>query len=205
MYAPSHFRAPDERTAVEIVERHGFGMLVSAGGARPMVTHLPMVLERTGQGLVLLGHVARANPHWQHLDGAEALAVFTGPHAHVSPDWYAAGPAVPTWNYVAAEAVVRVETVEAPEALEGLLLALTRRYEPRWTFASQPEKFRQAMVRGIVGLRMTVLQLEAKLKMSQNRSSADRAGIVAGLRARGGSEDAVVAELVADRAPSGPD
>ncbi|MDF1585954.1 FMN-binding negative transcriptional regulator [Marinimicrococcus flavescens] len=204
MYVPSHFRAPDEQAAVEIVERHGFGMLVGASGARPMVTHLPMVLERTGQGLVLLGHVARANPHWQHLDGAEALAVFAGPHAHVSPDWYAAGPAVPTWNYVAAEAVVRVETVEAPEALEGILLALTRRYEPSWTFASQPEKFRQAMLRGIVGLRMAVLQLEAKLKMSQNRSSADRAGVVAGLRARGGPEDAAVAGLVAGLAPSGP-
>lgn len=202
MYLPAHFRASDEEAAA-IVERHAFGMLVSAADGVPRITHLPMILERTADGLVLLGHVARANPHWRELDGVEALAVFGGPHAHVSPTWYTDGPAVPTWNYVAAEARVRVRTVHEPEALQAILAPLVRRYESAWTFESQPEGYRRGKLRGIVGLRMTVLRLEGKIKMNQNRSAVDREGVVAGLRARGGAEDVLVADLVACPASSG--
>ena len=102
MYVPSHFAESDPATLHDFIERYSFGLLVSQVDAVPFATHLPFLLDRTaGPHGMLIGHMARANPHWESLRDQTALAVFSGPHAYISPTWYAAANVVPTWNYTA--------------------------------------------------------------------------------------------------------
>src|SRR4051812_36029868 len=102
MYVPTAFAETDPAKLHDFIEAHSFGLLVSAPGGVPVATHLPLLLERsTGPHGCLVGHVARANPQWEGLDGKPVLAVFSGPHAYVSPAWYESENVVPTWNYVA--------------------------------------------------------------------------------------------------------
>ncbi|MBL8702283.1 MAG: FMN-binding negative transcriptional regulator [Alphaproteobacteria bacterium] len=196
MYVPPHFNAPEPSAAHDVIDANPFALLVSAGGADLAGTHLPLDLDRArGPQGTLIGHMARANDHWRALDGAATLAIFSGPHAYVSPRWYAGGPAVPTWNYVAVHVYGRARVVETPDRLREILAALTRRYEGDgpWRMGELPEKFLDAMVRGIVGIEIEVARIEAKFKLSQNRSAADRDGVAAALEATGDAGDAALA------------
>ena len=184
MYVPRHFAEDDPDRLAALIAAHDFATLFTDGSGGPFATHLPLLLDRTrGPRGTLIGHVARANPHWKSFDGRRALAVFAGPHAYVSPRWYASQPAVPTWNYVAVHATGAVRAVEDPAALRATMDALARRYEGegRWTIAGQPTKFVDGMLRGIVGLELAIETLEGKAKLSQNRSAADREGVIAAL------------------------
>ena len=151
-----------------------------------MITHLPLVLDRGDRPGAerLLGHVARANPHWRRFDGAlPAVAIFRGPHGYVSPSWYPEHPSVPTWNY----AVVHVHGAprvvgesETREIVHRLIEQYERSRESRWTPELPPE-FLDRELRAIVGFEMPIARLEAKFKLSQNRDAADREGALAGL------------------------
>src|SRR5262245_17630111 len=130
MYIPAHFSVEDLDTLHDLIEREAFGILVSQVDGHAFATHLPLLLDRSASANgVLLGHVARANPHWSELAGQEALCIFNGPHAYISPTWYAAEKVVPTWNYVAVHAYGRVELVEESAALIEIIRKLTRTYE----------------------------------------------------------------------------
>jgi transcriptional regulator len=201
VYLPKAF----EETRVEVLQalmrRHSFGTVVSHGVGGLIATHLPLMLdaERGARG-TLMGHVARANPHWQQFqENAEALAIFQGPHAYVSPSWYETDPSVPTWNYVAVHAYGRPSLIESDERLYGLLEAMVATYEAGrerpWDLASRAEFVRRQM-KAIVGFEMPIARLEGKLKLSQNRSTADREGAVAGLLRQGDAESVAVAELM---------
>jgi transcriptional regulator len=177
--------------------RHAFALLVTAREGACEATHLPLWLERERGPLgTLFGHVARANPHWRSFDGrTPALAVFSGPHAYVSPRWYAE-PGVPTWDYVAvhAEGVPRV--VDDPEAVRALLVRLTDAYEGPGGHAALPEALVARLVKGIVAFELPIERLVGKRKLSQNKSAADRAGVVAGLRASGEPGAVALAEWI---------
>src|SRR4051812_7081427 len=122
MYVPPHFAESDPAKLHAFIEGHGFGLLVSQVGGVPFASHLPFVLDRTaGPHGTLVGHMARANPHWRELGGQTALAVFAGPHAYVSPTWYEAENVVPTWNYVAVHATGRASVVEDASAVLDIL------------------------------------------------------------------------------------
>lgn len=196
MYVPPHFKSADRATAEAIIADNPFALLVSTAGDEPFATHLPLDLDaaRGGEG-VLVGHLARANPHWRSLDGATAMAVFAGPHAYVSPRWYAGGPAVPTWNYVAVHVYGRARIVEDAARLDAILAALVRRYEGEgpWRLAELPETFLGGMRRGIVGIEIDVTRIETKLKLSQNRSAEDRRRVVEALEGSGRPDDAALA------------
>src|SRR5205807_1335826 len=113
MYIPAAFAEPDLRKLHDFIERHSFGMLVSSVDGAPFATHLPFLLDRDGgpHG-TLIGHMARANPHWREAAGQTGLAIFSGPHAYVSPSWYEAEQVVPTWNYTAVHASGRIQVIE---------------------------------------------------------------------------------------------
>ena len=137
------------------------------------------------------GHLARANPQAADLDwqGGEALAIFSGPHAYVSPGWYEAGPAVPTWNYASVHAYGAARAIDDPEWLRDLLRRLSERHEARepapWSMDGLPEPYVAiGMLKGIVGFEIAVTRLEGKFKLSQNRPAADRPRIIAALEAR---------------------
>ncbi|GHD62584.1 FMN-binding negative transcriptional regulator [Jeongeupia chitinilytica] len=172
MYIPAHFRCDDTATIHAFVRNHGFATLISNVDGAPFASHIPLVLVPGQDGDRLIGHVARANPHWQAWqDGVPALAIFHGPHDYVSPSWYDQRPAVPTWNYAAVHASGTVR-VGASLALAELI----RQYEPtligdRNTF---DPAFNTTLKAHIVGIEFTVEHWEAKFKLSQNRSEADR-------------------------------
>jgi transcriptional regulator len=166
------------------------------------VSHIPFHVQREAGGIQLLGHLARANPQWQALEGArEVVAIFEGPHAYVSPGWYGAHPAVPTWNYAVVHAHGRVRLMEEAE-LHELLHTLSSHYEggrPQpWRMGELPAEYVGGMLGAIVGFELTVERLEGKFKLSQNRP-ADHARVVAALEREGAHE---IAALMREHAPA---
>src|SRR5688572_26512138 len=131
MFIPPSFAVADEATQFDFIDAHGFAVLVTAAGGVPTATHLPLALDRGRR--VLVGHVARANTHLPDLAAATAaLAIFTGPHAYVSPSWYVNHPAVPTWNYTAVHVTGRPRLVDDPAAVAASLDHLVRKYEAKF-------------------------------------------------------------------------
>jgi transcriptional regulator len=190
MYVPPAFQEKDRDVLLRFIERYSFATFIT-GGDTPQVTHLPLLLDRAAN--TLQGHFAKANAHWRALDGTrEALAIFHGPHAYVSPAWYhASGPAVPTWNYAVVHASGVPEIRSDAAWLKGFVARLTAAYESQretpWKDAL-PENFRAAMLTQIVGFEMPVTSLVGKFKLNQNRSAADQEGVIAGLEASGDTE-----------------
>ena len=200
MYVPPHFAETDRDTLHAFVERHSFGLLVSDVNGEPFTTHLPFLLDRAaGPHGTLVGHMARANPHWRELAGRTALAVFTGPHAYNSPSWYEAENVVPTWNYVAVHARGPAALVEDP----GELLDIVRRsvavYEaamPRPWALDATGPFVDRLLAQIVGFRIEIAAIEGKWKLSQNHPVARRGRVIRALEVQGGEDAAAVARAI---------
>lgn len=189
MYTPPAFRVDDPTWIHGFVEAHDFGLLVCA--APLMVSHLPFHLVRGEGGAPdrLLCHLARANPQWQAFreQGAEALAVFRGPHAYVSTAWYGLHPSVPTWNYDTVQARGRAALIEDTDEIAVQMRALAARYEPEQGFDmdAQPARYMDGMFKALVGVSIEVAEWTGKRKQSQNRPLADRVAVAAQLEARG--------------------
>jgi transcriptional regulator len=205
VYLPPAFTETREDVLLGHIERHEFGLLVSHGAAGQTASQIPFLIERRDGRLILQGHLARPNPQLTDLDaGGEALAIFLGPHAYISPTWYTAGPAVPTWNYTAVHAYGEVRTIRDPQWLRDMVGRLSERHEareptPPWRMQELPEAFLAGMLNGIVGLELTVTRLEGKFKLSQNRPAVDRPRIAAALEDRDDSESHAVAALMRER------
>jgi transcriptional regulator len=200
IYVPEAFHETDREVLHALIDAWGFATLVSPDAKDPVITHLPLLLDRShGVYGTLIGHVARANPHWRTLqERPEALAVFHGPHAYVSPSWYGVQPSVPTWNYAVVHAGGHARMVHEPHALERITRQLVQKFEsPRvepWRM-QLPEDFQQRMLGGIVGFEIEIAQLSGKFKLSQNRSLDDRRRVVTALEA-GSAADQEVAALM---------
>jgi transcriptional regulator len=202
MYVPPAFAEDRPEVLARIIDEHGFATLVTSGESGLMASHVPL-LHDAARG-VLIGHVARPNPQAADLvDGAEALAIFTGPHGYISPRWYAGEPAVPTWNYAAVHAYGRLRRIEDALDLARIVSALAAKYEagaPQpWRYEDLPPRFAQGKLRGIVGFEMTITRLEGKLKLSQNREPADRAGVIEALSASSNPGDVALAALMREQ------
>jgi transcriptional regulator len=189
MYVPKHFEAT-EPTAREIMQAHGWALLVTTGeDGAPFCTHLPLLWQDDGSAHgSLIGHLARANPHWKlFARDAVSLAIFWGPHAYVSPTWYAPGPKVPTWNYVTVHAYGRLQVVEETHDVLDILAKLSATYEgtgpEAWGLDRLPPGNAEAQSKGIVAFRMPLERIEAKTKLSQNRDLEDRHRVIARLEA----------------------
>jgi transcriptional regulator len=189
MYVPNAFREDDPEVLHDIMRQCTLPVVVStardAAGPRLMATHLPLMIE--GQRLV--GHVARANEHWKQLDtAAESLAIFKAVDGYVSPSFYATkqetGKVVPTWNYEAVHAYGRLEIIEEPAGILEIVTRLTNRHEQNrvkpWAVSDAPADYIAMQLRGIVGIVLHVSRLVGSRKLSQNKTEADRAGVIAG-------------------------
>jgi transcriptional regulator len=200
MYIPPAFRETDLPALHQFVERHSFGLLVSQLDGGLFATHLPFLLDRTAGGCgTLLGHLARANPQWRQWDGQPVLAVFSGPHAYVSPSWYEAEAAVPTWNYVAVHAYGRIRLVDDPAGLRDIVRRSVEVYErsmPRPWAMSETGSFVERLLGQIVGFRLEVERLEGKWKLSQNHPAERREKVARALAGRGDENAAAVAALM---------
>jgi transcriptional regulator len=208
VYLPPAFTETREEVLIAHIERHDFGLLVSHGDAGLVASQIPFLVDRRDDKLLLQGHVARANPQVADLDcGEEALAIFTGPHAYISPTWYGAGPAVPTWNYASVHAYGAMRSVADRDWLDDLVRRLSERHEAReptapWRMAAEPATYLAMMLRGIVGIEITVDRLEGKFKLSQNRPVTDRPRIIAALEHRDDADSHGVARLMREREPT---
>jgi transcriptional regulator len=195
MYTPKHFEQTDQSTLWDFIDEHAFGTLLTVADGRPTLSHLPFLPDRDAG--VLHCHVARANPHWQQIERAPAVvAIFTGPHGYVSPTWYAERGGVPTWNYTVVHAHGQAVAVDDAERTRKHVEALAAKYE-RGRRAPWVPDYDTRRLAGIVGIDIRVAKLEGKFKLSQNRSEADRARIVAALAASGTEADAELARLMA--------
>jgi transcriptional regulator len=185
MYVPPHFAQPDLQALYDAIERYSFATLVSGAAAELSASHLPLLLDRTrGDWGTLLGHMARANPQWRDAAGQEVLAVFSGPHAYISPQWYEAAQVVPTWNYIAVHAYGRLDLIEDESEVESLLQRTIEIYEasqPRPWRLTEPAEFVQRLLRQIVAFRIPIRRLEGKWKLNQNRPAEQRENVVAAL------------------------
>lgn len=196
MYLPPAFKVEDAEEILEHIERSGLAMLIANGADGPLVSHVPMVLDRSrGAHGMLAGHLAKANTQWQTGDDAmPALAVFPGPDAYISPSWYPSkqehGRVVPTWNYTVVHARGPVRFIEDADWVRNNVSQLTDKFEGRraepWAVSDEPDRFIDMQLKAIVGFELEIASLEGKRKVSQNREAADRAGVVAGLDAQEG-------------------
>jgi transcriptional regulator len=207
VYLPPAFTETRDDILLAHIERHDFALLVTSGSAGLIASQIPFLAERRGGTLYLQAHIARANPQAADLDGAgEALAIFSGPHAYISPGWYEAGPAVPTWNYAAVHAHGPARSIADPAWLRDLVRRLSARHEARepapWDMEGLPEPYVQSMLNGIVGIEIAVSRLEGKFKLSQNRPAADRPRIIAALERRDDPDSQAVARLMREREPA---
>jgi transcriptional regulator len=204
MYVPTAFEETDQQKLHDFIESYSFGLLVSVQGGVPVATHLPMLLERdTGPHGCLIGHVARANPQWQDLDGQQVLVVFSGPHVYVSPSWYESENVVPTWNYVAVHAYGTCRLVEDAEAVTRILAASVATFErsmPNPWSLDTGTAFFQSRVRAVIGLRVEINRLEGKWKLNQNHPPERRDKVMRVLEKSENHDAREFARLMADQA-----
>ncbi len=209
VYLPPAFAEDRAEVLISHIEDHEFGLLVSSGARQGdnselIASQLPFLVVRSDQVLLLQGHIARANPQAADLDrGAEVLAIFPGPHAYISPSWYEAGPAVPTWNYASVHAYGTARAIRDREWLRDLVDRLSTRHEAReavpWRMRDLPAAYVESMLGGIIGIEIEVSRLEGKFKLSQNRPAADRPRIIAALERRADAGSREVAVLMRQR------
>jgi transcriptional regulator len=199
MYNPRHFETSDIAGMHALMRQHNFAILVTQHGGAPFATHLPFLLdEARGPYGTLLAHLARPNPQWHDLAaGGEALVIFQGAHAYISPSWYASAPSVPTWNYSIVHAYGTARIVDDRAELYAMMRRLVETHESGferpWRM-DLPEDYMERMLRGVVGFELAITRLEGKSKLSQNRDAADRAGVAAALSA---SADPLAATVAA--------
>jgi transcriptional regulator len=206
MYVPQHFQETRVEVLHELIRAHPLATVVTLASGGINANHIPLLLSAAANGSgTLRGHVARANPMWSdRVEQVEALAIFQGAHAYVSPSWYPAkrehGKVVPTWNYVVVHAHGPLRVIDDPAWLRAQLEALVARHEASsaspWSIADAPDEYIGRMIESIVGFEIAISRLVGKWKISQNQTAANRAGAVAGLIERGGADDLQVAALI---------
>lgn len=200
MYLRPAFAETDLGKIIALIEANPFGVLITHGVGGMAASHVPFLVERAGDSIILSAHFGAPNPQCADLDGGQALAIFTGPHAYISPGWYKTQPAVPTWDYVAVHIHGTLQPVNDLPEVSAMLRALAVHDPGRFDLDALPEKFRAAMIGGIRAFRLPAQRIEAQWKMSQNRSPADRQGVIAALRRQG--DDAVAALIEATLPPA---
>ena len=195
MYIPEHFRVREHADAIGFMRANPFAILISSTDEGPFATHLPLSVRGDGDRLVLRGHVAKANSHWRYLEqNPECLTIFHGAHAYVSTSNYTTRENVPTWNYGAVHAYGNARVFSSQEELQGVLHELIGTFEAAYAeqWASLSPDYRERMLGHIVGFEITITKLEAKFKLSQNRTREEQSNVIASL---GTSEDTVVSDV----------
>jgi transcriptional regulator len=194
LYTPTHFAVEDRALAAALMRAHPFATLITQGSDEPVVSHVPLLLVDEGDTWHLLGHVARANPHWELWNERKRiLAIFNGGDAYISPALYSARKAVPTWNYAIVHVHGVVELWHDSDRKEQVLKALIdchdAAYRSQWD--ELDSTYREGMKGGIVAFTIALERIDAKFKLSQNRPEADRARVLEAMRAGGDKEQAL--------------
>lgn len=212
MYNPAHFEESRVEMMHQLIADYPLGTVVTNGPEGLVANHIPFLVDRrSGDRGTLIGHVARNNDMWRDLERTpEALVVFQAVDGYITPNWYAGKrehhQVVPTWNYAVVHAYGPIVIHEDPKWLRGVVGRLTKHFETAepipWKMADAPSDFIASQLDAIVGIEIPITRIIGKWKTSQNRTLADREGVIAGLTERGGAGDAEMAELVRATLPS---
>ena len=197
MYIPPAFRSDDPDLAWQLVVDIRFGCLITAGGGL-MASHLPFMVQRKDP-VVLVGHLARANPQWKQIGDGPVLINFLGPNTHISPSWYASSPRAPTWNYVAVQVRGRAVVTEDRHVLRRMVLDLSALTEPRgspWDAELLDPNYVDKLLPGIVGFTIEVDEIDVQLRLSQQNNQDDQIRVRSALAA-GTLRERQVAETMA--------
>ncbi len=187
MYNPQQYRSQDINEAFDVMDQNPFATLIAVVEGQPIVSHLPLTPKRVGDRIELIGHMAGANPQWKYFVDTKITVIFHGPHAYITPQWYAEND-VPTWNYIVVHTFGRVELIESHEGLLDCLKELTAHVERHWTsgwdFYIPNDLTGDILSKSIVGFKVKIDDIQFKKKLSQNRCAKDRSGILQGLATR---------------------
>ena len=200
MYIPEFNRVRDNAVALGFMKANPFAILVSTADTGPFATHVPILVREAEEQIVLRGHVAKANPHWQWMKPEqECLAIFHGAHAYISPSLYESRESVPTWNYAAVHVYGKARLVFEPEPLLDILHdsieMFDASYQKQWS--SLREEYRARMLSHIVGFEIVAERLEGKFKLSQNRTKTEQSRVTDALSSSADTAISGVGKLMA--------
>ena len=205
MHLRPAFVETDTARILSLIRSNPFGLLIttdmSSGTPEIAGSHIPFAVDETEGGFRLSGHLAADNAQCAQLAGGQAMAVFTGPHAYIAPGWYRTQPAVPTWDYCAVHVHGTLSVLEDEADIHANLRRLAEQDPAGFNLDALPEVFRSKMVAGTRSFSLSPTKIEAQWKMSQNRSPADREGVIAALRAQADATSHQVADLIAATLP----
>ena len=201
MYIPEHFRVRDHADAIAFMQANPFAILISTTDDGPFATHVPVALHESENQMIIRGHVAKANPHWRYLEQQPlCLTIFHGVHAYISPSHYNTRESVPTWNYGAVHAYGNARVFSSPDDLLPMLNQLVGSFDPPYAeqWAELGAAYRERMLSHIVGFEIAVTRIEAKFKLSQNRTREEQAKIILSLGESPDTAISGVARLMRD-------
>lgn len=193
MYVPAYTKHDNEADLLELMRQYPFATLVTAPEGQPFATHLPLLVHKEDDNLVLMSHMARANPQWQHFSTGEALAIFHGPHALVNSTLYDSRPNVPTWNYAVVHAYGQAKMIEGERERE-IAYRLVAEHTP--DMSPIPEDFERRLLAAVVTFELRVTRLESKFKLSQNKNAHDRANVIKALSVSDREHERATAKLM---------
>lgn len=207
MYIPKAFEMNDRPTLVEFIKKNSFGILFSHTENGPFATHLPfLMIDDKGEHGVLLGHMAKPNPHWRDLNNKEVLVVFQGSHAYISPSYYKEANTVPTWNYVTAHVYGDFKVIDDKQGMKNILEKTVDLYESGMPNPYKSEfgnLFMDGLMNGIVCFEITIKRIEGKWKLSQNHSPQRQQNVIYELNRSHDDHSKEIAKLMEDYLANG--
>ncbi len=198
MYIPKHFENTDTGEIVAFMQQYSFGVIVTTQNEHLEATHIPFVIEQDGDRVTITSHFAKANPQAQQLLDNEVMVIFSEPHAYVSPKHYEKEQSVPTWNYIAVHAYGKARIIDDQEGqllmMEKMINQYDTAYLNQWN--NLPDEFKTKMLKGIVAFEIKVTSLQAKNKLSQNRSETEREKIIKAFEKSADGNEQAIAEYM---------
>lgn len=200
MYLPERFKCKDEKAVVDLMQANPLATLISVVDGDPLISHLPLVARKNGNDFKLIGHMASGNPHWRHINKSQVTAIFNGANTYITPKWYAEND-VPTWNYAVVHCQGSTRLIDDADGILECLRTLTNLAEAKspdpWQFWIPNDLTRpNDLTAAIIGFEITVTDIKAKFKLSQNRNADDISGVVRGLAARSDDNSRSIRELM---------
>jgi transcriptional regulator len=198
MYIPRHFLNTNDDEAIAFMQRYSFGIIVTCEGNKPVASHLPFLIAKGATGVTISSHFAKANPQAEVTRDMQVLVIFSEPHAYISPRHYAKEQSVPTWNYISVHAYGKYSIIEEDELKMRLLEQTISTYEEAYMqqWSKLPLDFKEKMLKGTVAFEVNVTKIEAKHKLSQNRSVTEQQNIINELSKSSDSNEVRVAEYM---------
>ncbi len=200
MYIPKHYEIKDKEDIIAFMQKYSFASIITSKNNIPIATHLPFIVREKDNQIVLTSHFAKANPQWKDILDNKVLIVFSEPHAYISPKYYTSNINVPTWNYIAVhvygKGTIITDEDQSFSLLENMINNYEAAYKPQWDALSKDYKLK--MLHGIIPFEITVTDIQAKKKLSQNKTEVERQNIISAFEKSNDQNEQMIAEYMRD-------